>query len=278
MSGPMAGARIGITAARRAAEQAALVRSLGGEPVVAPTVDIDRPAPDAELAAALARLVAAPPDIVVVMTGVGIGHLLRAAERAGTLPDVLAALAAARVIVRGTKPRRVVREFGVAVDWMAAPPEGQAILARLRAEGIAGRRILLQCAGAEPDPITPALRAAGCEVTEVHPYAIALPPDAHPAADLARAAIAGELAALTFTSAQAVHGFTAIAERAGLDPGRLAAGGALVVAVGPVTRAALERQDLPVHVEPAIPRMGAMYRELATALRAVRSRGSASSH
>ena len=48
--------------------------------------------------------------------------------------------------------------------------------------------------------------------------------------------------ALTFTTARAGQQFLAIAETAGVDVADLQGGGALIAAVGPVTRAALEAE------------------------------------
>lgn len=264
----MRGARVGITAARRAEEQAALVVALGGVPRHGPSVDADRPAADEVLAAIVADVLAAPPEIAVFLTGVGARHLFRAAEREGALDALLAALGRARIIVRGGKPRRVMRERGIPVDWVAQPAEGRVIRDRLLAEGVRGRRILVQCAGAAPDPMIAPLRTAGAEVVAAHPYEIDMPPSSRGALELARDAAAGRLEALTFTSAHAVHGFAAVAERAGLDAADVVGAGVVVAAVGPVTRRALHDHGLPVHVEPATPRMGAMFQALAATLAA----------
>lgn len=268
----MNGARIGITGTRRAAEQAALVRSLGGEPVHGPSVDVDVAAPDDDLRETLSELLAAPIDTAVMVTGVGTRHLVDAAGRMGLREPVIAALRAARVIARGTKPRRVLRELEVPVAWTAAPPESRIIRDVLLDESLAGRRILVQCAGGAPDLMIAPLRAAGAQVVEAHPYALDVPPDGRPAVDLAIAATQGRLEALTFTSAHAVNGFVALAERAGIDVAAIGAG-TLIVAIGPVTRDALFDNGLPVHVEPGTPRMGAMFRATAAALASAPQRG-----
>lgn len=266
----MNGASVGITATRRADEQAALVVALGGVPRQGPSVDIDQPAPTAVLRRIVAEVIARPPDVAVFVTGVGAGHLLVAAREAGTLAALVAVLGRARVIARGAKPRRVLREFGVRVDMTAAPAESRVIRDVLLADGVSGRRVLVQCAGAAPDAMTGALRAAGARVCEAHPYGIDVPSDARGAVGLARDAVGGGLDSLTFTSAHAVHGFVAVAERADLDVVRIGGSGTVVAAVGPVTRAALIDHGLPVHVEPATPRMGAMFHALAAALAGVR--------
>ncbi len=267
----MNGAVVGITAVRRANEQAALVRSLGGVPRNGPSIDIDVPAPDGVLREILCDLLAAPLDMAVFVTGVGTRHMLGAATREGMIEPVLAVLRATRVIARSPKPRKVLREFAIPIQWMSVPSESRVIRDALLTEPLAGRRILVQCAGAYPDVMIAPLRAAGADVLEAHPYEIDIPADGRAAVDLAEDAIAGRLDALTFTSVQAVYGFVAIAERAGVDIAAIGAGGALIVAVGPVTRDALLEHGLPVHVEPEITRMGAMYHALAAAL-AVRNR------
>jgi len=261
----MNGARVGITAARRADEQAALVRSLGGVPRHGPSVDIDFPVPDDVMRETLREVLAAPLDRAVFLTGVGARHLLGAATRTDLIEPLLVALRATRVVVRGNKPRRVLREFAIPVAWTATPAESRVIRDALLAEPIAGRRILVQCAGASPDAMIAPLRAAGARVVEAHPYEIDVPPDARGAIGLAHDAARGRLDALTFTSAHAVHGFVALAERAGVEVGAISTGGALIVAVGPVTREALLEHGLPVHVEPETPRMGAMFHDLAAA-------------
>lgn len=262
----MNGARIGITAARRAGEQAALVRSLGGVPCVGSSIDIDHPVSDEVMAGVIARVLEAPLDVAVFITGVGARHMLDAATRLGVDESLLAALRQTRVIVRGSKPRRVLRALDVPIEWTASPAESHVIREALVGENVTGRRIMVQCAGSAPDVMIAPLRDAGAEVIDVHPYDLDIPADGERALALARDAVAGRLGALTFTSAHAVHGFVALVERAGIDLEAVAAGGALIVSVGPVTGAALAEHGLVVDVEPQTPRMGAMFHELASAL------------
>ncbi|MEW6583737.1 MAG: uroporphyrinogen-III synthase, partial [Actinomycetota bacterium] len=209
---------------------------------------------------------AGPLDVAVFLTGVGAGLTLELARRTGREEDLRAALDAGRVIARGPKPRATLRAAGVRVDEVADPPHATAIRDALLAGGVAGRRILLQAYGAPVDEVAGPLRDAGAEVTVVSPYQGGWPDDQGPAQELARAAAAGELDALTFTSAQAARQFVVLAECAGVDVEALRASGVTIAAVGPVTRAALEAAGLPVHVEPENARMGAMYHALAAVL------------
>ncbi|MCB0880672.1 MAG: uroporphyrinogen-III synthase [Thermoleophilia bacterium] len=254
----MCGARIGITGARRAAEQEALVHALGGVPVLGSTVNLDVAAAAGGVHRALADVVESRLDVAV-----WVRHIVAAADRCGRFEDLLRSLAGARVIARGHKARRALRAAGIEVDVVASPPESATVRDLLLAAGIDGLRVMVQCTGADDDPMVAPLRAAGADVVTIHPYDIAPPVDTAAARRLAGMAVSGEIEAITFTSANAVRGFVAIAAAAGIDVRSLGAGPCLVASVGPVTRAALRDAGVRVDVEPATPRMGAMFRMLA---------------
>jgi len=260
------GARIGITADRRAGEQAALVESLGGVPVLGPSLAADEPGDDEALAPHLERALAAPLDRVLFLTGVGASLTIELARRRGLEQRLREALAHAQVVARGPKPRRALRAAGVRVDRMADPPSAVLIRDELLREELGGRRVMVQGYGDDVEQLAGPLRAAGAEVVVIHPYTAGWPADPGPAQDLARQAAEGRVAAITFTSARSARQFAALAEDAGVGPAELRAGGALVASVGPVTRAALEAAGLRVDVEPARARMGALYHALAAAL------------
>jgi uroporphyrinogen-III synthase len=264
----MNGARVGITAHRRAEEQASLVRALGGVPVLGETLRADVPrAPggvDRDLRAALA----APLDAAVFLSGIGVRLMLESARRTGLEDLFRARLEAAFVVARGAKPRRELRAAGLRPDWTAEPASTLLIRDALLARPMWGRRVLVQAFAEPPLDLVMPLGAAGAETTVVAPYDLAWPDDPEPARRLARAAAAGDLDAVTFTTARAARQFVAIAEAEGIDAEDLRAGGALMVAVGEVTRAALEEEGLEAHVVADPPKMGTMYRALAAALSA----------
>ncbi|MBI2684529.1 MAG: uroporphyrinogen-III synthase [Actinobacteria bacterium] len=258
----MNGARVGITAARRALEQAALVRSLGGIPVLGASLVADAPKPAAVVVPSIVEVLGAPIDVAVFLTGVGARLVVSVADEAGLGPALRSRLSGAWVVARGPKPRAVLRELGIRIDWVADPPHAPVIAARLEARGTGGKRIFVQGYGQVVGEDLN-LAGSGATVISTSPYAAAVPGDTLPALRLAREAKSGELDALTFTSAQAAVQFVEIAERGGVDVSAIRAGGALISAVGPVTRAALVAHGLTVDCEPEVPRMGAMYRALA---------------
>jgi uroporphyrinogen-III synthase len=262
----MNGARVGITAHRRSEEQAHLVRALGGVPVLGETLRADVPNDPERVDRELRAALAAPLDAAVFLSGIGVRLIVESARRIG-LEDLLRArLAAAFVVARGAKPRRELRAAGIRPDWTAEPASTLLIRDALLARPTAGRRVLVQAFAEPPIDLALPLAGAGAEVAVVSPYDLAWPEDPEPARRLARAAARGELDAVTFTTARAARQFVAIAEADGIDVEDLRRGGALMVAVGEVTRAALEDEGLEVGVVADPPKMGTMYRALAVAL------------
>lgn len=262
----MNGAVVGITAARRAREQAALVRALGGVPMVGPALVADPPAPDEEVVSRLMVALSRPIDMAVFLTGAGARLADDVAGRHGMRESLRTALREARVIARGPKPRAALRDLDIPISWMAEPPRTSLIAERLGGEDLSGARVLVQGFGPEPEQLVSGLRAAGASVVVVCPYRASLPEDPAPAQALAVAAAEGALAAVTFTSALAVRQWAALAEAAGVEPGALRRSPTLFVSIGPVTGAAMREEGLRVDVEPATSRMGSMFRELARAL------------
>lgn len=262
----MNGALVGITAGRRADEQASLVRSLGGVPIVGSVLmstprTCDNPAADA-----VVQVLERPIDDAVFMTGIGTRLVFETAGALGALPAFVGAVSRACVFVRGTKARAALRTHGITWTMTADPPLSSTIRDELLRLGVRGRRILIQADGGDDEPLVHELIGLGASVIHARPYRSEPPADLGPAEDLIRRVAAGELDALTFTSAQAAQAFELIAGVATIDISTLATGRTLIVSVGPVTSDALRAAGLPVHVEPDTPRMGAMYRALARRL------------
>src|SRR5438128_5359020 len=77
---PLRGYTVAITAARRREELGALLDRRGARVLYAPAIRIVPLADDAELVAATRAVLAAPVDLVVATTGVGLRGWLEAAE------------------------------------------------------------------------------------------------------------------------------------------------------------------------------------------------------
>jgi uroporphyrinogen-III synthase len=234
--GPLKGMTIGVTAERRAAQQAELLKKRGAQVLHGPTVRVFSLDEDQALKAITADVVTDPPDFLLASTGFGMRTWLAAAESWGMHDSLVAALGRARVANRGARAASTNAAVGLA-EWWRAPHErlGE-LVERVLAEPLAGRRVVLQLHGvADPDAVA-RLVGAGAEVIEVDAYRLSLPADATPARDLIKAACAEELAAVTFVIAPAVHNLFALAREIGLDTDlRQALNGRVVAAcVGPV--------------------------------------------
>jgi uroporphyrinogen-III synthase len=227
---------IGVTAERRAAQQAELLESRGATVLLGPTLRVFSESEDEALRATTAELIAHPPDFLIASTGFGMRTWLAAAEAWGQRELLVAALNRGRVGNRGAKAASANTAAGL-TEWWRAPHERlDEVVARVAAEPLAGRRVVLQRHGdSDSDAIT-RLVDAGAEVITVDPYRLSLPVDSNPARHLIRAACAGELAAVTFVSAPAVHNLFALASGIGVDTALRQAFNTRVVAacVGPV--------------------------------------------
>ena len=265
----LGGLRVAVTGERRAAEQAALVRALGGEPLVCPTARVaweaDPAAPTRWLDAVLAGV-----DDAVFMTGMGTARLLETAAAVGRLDAVEAALRGARVVVRGSKALPVLRRHAIPVALTPRPATTEGVLAALGTD-LAGRRAVVQLASPEPSPLADGLRAAGAEVTAVSIYRYAGDAVVGAADVLIDAVLRSQVDAVTFTSAPAVEGLVAASRAREEWPAvRRRLNGLIVAAVGPVTAAALAAGGVEVTVMPAQPRMGPMMADLAALVEARR--------
>lgn len=236
MEGVLAGLTVGITAERRADEQARLLADRGAATLHGPTIRITPSGGDAGLRAATEAVIERPPSLLLASTGFGMRAWLGAAEEWGLREALVAALAHARVANRGAKAASANASVGLR-EWYRAPNERfEELLAAVLGEPLDGARVVLQLHGTAMPRTVARLAAAGADVVEVDAYRASLPDDPAPAVALAEAACDGRLAAVTFTTAPAVHNLFVIAAAVGLD-GRLreALNGPVVAAcVGPV--------------------------------------------
>lgn len=259
-TGALQGLRIGVTASRKAEEQIALLERRGAEVVWAPVLHTSTASPDDEaLRVATEAVLAAPVDMLVATTGVGMKAWLAAAQQWGLLPQLVARLEQAEIIARGPKTIGAVRANGLRELWSPTSECFGDVLAHLRGRDLSGRRIVVQEHGQSLSVVAQALRLQGAEVEVVTVYRVEPRPDQSATFDLVELVAARELDAVTFTAAPAVTAFLEAAEAVGRRTEVLAAftDDVLAVSVGPVTAAALERWGVPT-IWPERSRLAAM--------------------
>lgn len=261
---PLDGFTIGVTAGRRAEEQAELLARRGASVVFGPSISTLYLASDDDLGAATLQVVDSPPHYLVASTGIGMRAWVEAATAAGVGDRLLAALAATKVVARGPKAAGATEGLGLTV-WRRCASERLAEVEEvLLAEDLAGTVVAIQEHGLATPDLGAALRAAGATVVEIPVYRWHVPADAGPARRLVEEACAGRVNAITFTSAPAVHNLFAIADDAGTADGLRSAfdEGLVAACVGPVCAEAAAQEGVAAPVAPQVGRLGLLVRTL----------------
>lgn len=265
---PLAGFRIGVTAARKVEEQVALLERRGARVERAPALSLDPNHVDDEaLRAATAEVVSRPVDLFLATTGIGMKTWFAACERWGLLDELLSAIAPAEILARGPKSVGALRRHGLREVWSAPSECFEDVLEHLRGRELAGRRIVVQEHGQSLSMVAHALRRRGADVTTVTVYRVASAEDPEPMFRLVDLIAERALDAVTFTSAPAA---AALMEAAGVTGRRDEVVGAfqsdaVAACVGPVTAAAFESWGVPT-IFPERSRLAALVRMLGTEL------------
>lgn len=261
---PLEGFRIGVTAARKVEEQVALLERRGATVECAPVLSLDpNQVDDKSLRTATEAVLAAPVDMFLATTGVGMKTWFDAAERWGMLPDLLATLRSAEILARGPKSVGALRRRGLRELWAPQSECFEDVMEHLRGRSLEGLRIVVQEHGQSLSMAAHALRRQGADVTTVTVYRVESAEDPEPMFRLIDLVADRSLDAVTFTSAPAVATLMAAAGPTGRRDDVISAFQADVVAtcVGPVTAAAFEMWGVPT-VYPERSRLGAMVKQL----------------
>jgi len=261
---PLAGFRVGVTAARKAEEQIALLERRGAQVVWAPALSVDPNHVDAaELRDSTEAVLADRVDIFLATTGVGTKAWFDAASSWGLLDRLLPHLAAAEILARGPKSVGALRARGLKELWAPESEEFEDVLEYLRGRDLSGKRIVVQEHGQSLSMVAHALRRQGAEVLTVTVYRVASADDPEPLFRMVETLAEGGLDAVTFTAAPAVAAFMEAAGSVGRRDEVVSAFQADVVAscVGPVTAAAFELWGVP-SIFPERSRTAAMVKQL----------------
>jgi uroporphyrinogen-III synthase len=265
---PLAGYTVGVTADRRRDEQVELLRRRGADVFEAPTVRTVPVVDDAALADAIDQIVRRPPEITVLLTGLGVRSLLGAAESMGRGEAVLSAIASSQVYARGPKATGAAVTAGIDIAWRTPGERSSEILEELGEAAHGGTRIAVQRDGDSRPLLADALAALGADVLDVPVYRWSMPEDPAPAQRLVESVCAGTVDAVTFTSSPAVRNLVALADIAGCSDDLVEALSARVVAacVGPVCTETAVDVGIKQAVTPSRARLGSMVQVLAAEL------------
>ena len=209
---------------RRAEEMARLIERLGGVPSVSPSMREVPLADNPEAVDFAYHLISGQIDIVMLMTGVGLRHLVAQIERRVPRERFLAALSDITTVARGPKPVAVLKELGIAPDLARARAEHLARGACDDRSARAGGQSDRGRAGIRPAQCQPGrgARSARRAVSHAQGLRLGLSRRHGPLAANVRAIAAGEIDVALFTSAHQVVNLLRMAEQLDLTA-RLAA-------------------------------------------------------
>lgn len=182
-------------------------------------------------------------DDLILMTGEGLRRLIGRSESIGRREACVAALSRLRIIVRGPKPGRALRELGLASGLAAQAPTSQGVLDTLADSDLRGRRIGVQLYPAvESEGLVSALRARGAIVFPVTPYRYVSQAETRQVAEMILKMAEGEIGVIAFTSSPQIRRLSEVASEHRLER-ELAKGFARtrVAAIGPLVEEALKK-------------------------------------
>lgn len=238
---PLFGKRVLVTRARdQAGSTAVLLRELGAEPVVAPTIEIHPPSDPAPLATALGILRAGGYDWVAFTSANGVDHTWAALEAAG---GDARAFGSTQLAAIGPATARALERHGVKPDLVAREFRGEALADGMLSTRSERARVLLARAASAREVLPDTLREAGWEVDVVAAYETR-PTSGEVVERLTRELAEGRIDAVTFTSSSTVDN---LCDRLGADAVRLLAG-PRIASIGPVTTVTALSRGLRVDV------------------------------
>jgi len=260
---PFDGLRVLSLESRRSAEIERLIRSQRGEPFVAPSMREVRLAENPQAFEFAERLFRGDFEMMILLTGVGTRLLNDVVSTRYPEDSFKNALLALTLVVRGSKPMAVLREWGIPATVMVPEPNTwREILASI--EGRSERKIVVQEYGRPATELIEALRARGAEVSTVPVYQWDLPLDCGPLREAVRRLAAGEFDVALFTTSIQVPHLIRIAVEEGLEEEvRRAMKKIVVASVGPSTSETLREFGFEPDMEPSHPKMGFLVNETA---------------
>lgn len=254
---------------RRAREIEALIRNLGGVPIVAPSVREVPSESNHESLEFARKLATGQVDMVVFTTGVGVRALASAVEAISPRDEFSRLLNTVAIIARGPKPTAALREIGVQVSLTVPEPSTWRDLLTLLDQNrnsfpVAGRRVAVQEYGARNPELLAALEDRGACVIPVSVYQWALPEDLIPLQKAVGSILNGEVHVLLVASSVQIRHLFDVAEKMAKPEALQKALSRLVIAsVGPLTSEELRNRGLTVDIECSHPKMGYLVREAA---------------
>jgi uroporphyrinogen-III synthase len=262
------GLRILSLEARRAIETAKLIRTYGGEPLVAPAmreISLDSQKPVLDFAEALLR---GAFDLVIFTTGVGVKALVKTVSEHIDRDQFLNSLRRVRVAARGPKSSSALRELQIPIAVVAPEPfTWRALMAALEVRfdtSLSGMNIAVQEYGTSNPELLTALAEKSISVTRLPVYQWALPEDTQPLREAVVALAHGHVDVVLFMNAGQVMHLFLMAEHMGyIEALHEGFRSTVIGSIGPSTTEGLNAYGVVPDYEPTQSKMGFLIKELA---------------
>jgi uroporphyrinogen-III synthase len=261
-----AGLHVAAFESRMAEEMRRLIERYDGQPLVAPSMQEVPLHNNSEVLQLGETLFAGHLDMLILLTGVGTRVMLEVLLTRYNLEHMTSALARTTLLVRGPKPKAVLREFGLAPSIEVPEPNTwRDILDTLdREKPVDGLRIAVQEYGVTNAELIEGLQRRGAQVTRVPVYRWTLPDDPAPLQRVLEAILADRVDVLLVTNAvQIDHALQVLAQPSRQDRFRASLSKLMVASIGPTATERLRSYGLPVDFEPSHPKMGILVKESA---------------
>jgi uroporphyrinogen-III synthase len=260
------GLHVAAFESRMAEEMRRLIERYGGQPLVAPSMREVPLHDNSEVLQLGETLFAGHLDMLILLTGVGTRVMLEVLLTRSNLEHMTSALARTTLLVRGPKPKAVLREFGLtpAIE-VPEPNTWRDILDILdREKPVDGLRVAVQEYGVTNAELIVGLQRRGAQVTRVPVYRWTLPDDPAPLQRVLDAILTDRVDILLVTNAvQIDHALQVLAQPSRQDQFRASLSKLMVASIGPTATERLRSYGLPVDFEPSHPKMGVLVKESA---------------
>lgn len=264
LSDALDGRRIVLAVDRRTDELAAALERHGAEVSVAAALTTIPHVDDEALLSRTRELIADPPELLVITTGIGMRGWFEAATASGIAEQLREALSGATILARGPKGRGAIQQAGLTAHWVAESETAAEVADHLRTMDVAGRRVAVQHHGSGADGLDELLEEMGAEVVSLTVYRWGPPRDPEAVRRSVHDAATGKLDAVVSTAAPGAARWLEVAREEGVLDGireRAQAGDLVLAVVGPVNAGPYEDQDIPV-LQPERMRLGSMVKAI----------------
>ena len=226
MPGPLDNVTVAISEHRRERELTTLIERYGACVVSCPLLEEVPVKNRSELQSFVRSLIGGELDMMVFFTGVGVRFIAAEARAMDDLEHFVAALGDLRLVVRGPKPIKALKELGLKPDLVPAVSTSEGLLAALEPSQLVGCRVGVQLYGSPNPDFCSQLELRGARVRTVQVYNYGEASDRGKVVEFIEILVSGAADVVTFTSAPQVRSLFRAAEASGLDE-------ALRTALGP---------------------------------------------